>query len=171
MSSSQQNQLLALADIITPQGVSWWPLAMGWWISIVIIFITTLVLLATYRRHQKKWGYRREALTLLRRYKRDSKATDTAVRYLECLKRSAISAYPNSDVDALYGKAWLHFLNRQTPKPLFGEELEKFICTSQYQKTYVFKDDNLYLAVEAWIKQHSVHYPNKVYPSTQGPTT
>jgi hypothetical protein len=170
MSGSLQNQLLALEDIITPQGVSLWPFAIGWWIFIIIICITVIFSIIFYRRYTKKWGYRREALALLKEYKKDSSDTDTAIKYLECLKRTAISAYPNKAIDSLYGRAWFNFLNQQTPKPLFESELENFICATQYQKTFNLKNDKLYIAIEAWIKQHSIHYSTKPYQSTEGGT-
>jgi hypothetical protein len=170
MSSSLQNQLLALEDIITPQGVSLWPFAIGWWISIIMIFITTVIVIIFYRHYKKKWGYRLEALALLKEYKQSTNNTDIAIKYLECLKRTAISAYPNNAIDSLYGSAWFNFLNEQTPKPLFEPELEKFICATQYQKTVDLKNDKLCMAIEAWIKQHSVHYSTRPSQSTQGGT-
>jgi hypothetical protein len=168
MSSSLQNQLLALEDIITPQGVSSWPPAPGWWISIVIVLVIALVLAIFYRRYQKKWGYRREALALLEEYKKSPNTTETAIKYLECLKRTAMSAYPNKAIDSLYGSAWFTFLNQQTPEPLFEAELESIICTTQYQKAFHLLDDKLYKAIEMWIKLHSVHYSTKNHQSSQG---
>jgi hypothetical protein len=93
---------------------------------------------------------------------------DIAIKYLECLKRTAITAYPNQDIDSLHGKAWLKFLNQQTPKPYFEDELEIFICTNQYKKTFNLKNETLYNAVEAWIKHHSINYPAKYHQSIKG---
>ncbi len=159
MSSSLQNQLLSLEDIITPQGVSLWPLTIAWWLLIVMCIVVVFALIVFYRRHQKKWAYRQEALSLLKAYKKNNNNTDIAIKYLECLKRTAISAYPNQDIDSLYGDAWLNFLNQQTPKPLFNGELADFILHAQYKKKVTVENEYLCKAVECWIKYHSINYP------------
>ena len=168
MSSSLENQLLSLEDIITPEGVSLWPLTIAWWLLIVVSIVAVVGLIIFYRRYQKKWGYRQEALNLLKAHKNNLNNSDIAIKYLECLKRTAISAYPNQDIDSLYGDAWLSFLNRQTPKPLFNSELADFIRQAQYKKIFNLENEHLYKAIERWIKQHSINYPAKDHKSIKG---
>lgn len=161
MSSSLQDQLLSLEDIITPQGVSLWPLAIAWWLLIVASIVVVVGLIIFYRRYKKKWGYRQEALGLLKAYRSNPENSNIAIQYLECLKRTAITAYPNQDIDSLYGETWLSFLNQQTPKPLFNQEIEKFICNAQYKKKFTIENEHLYKAIEGWIKYHSTNHQAK----------
>lgn len=178
MPGSLTEQLQNLEDIITPQSVSLWPLAIGWWVVIVVSVITIIALVIFYRRHQKKWAYRREALTLLKNYAAqsaldpDNKQTESAaaINYLECLKRTAISAYPNEHIDALYGESWLNFLNQKTPTPLFKNTLGHFICHAQYQRAFDINNKDLYQAIESWIKKHSTNYSHKPKPTIKGDT-
>jgi hypothetical protein len=163
-----QSKLLSSEDIITPQGVSLWPLAFGWWALILVSILAIVAVIIFYRQYKKKWAYRREALALLNKYRKSSSTSDIAIKYLECLKRVAITAYPNKNIDSLHGEAWLIFLNQQTPKPLFNGELETFILTSQYKKIFTLQNENLYTAVESWIKKHSKIYPAKYNQSIEG---
>ena len=45
--NSTQSQLLQqLRDVHVPDSVSWWPLAIGWWVIIGLVALIALLLLA-----------------------------------------------------------------------------------------------------------------------------
>ena len=162
MSNALANQILPLEDIIVPNSVSIWPLAFGWWLLLAIIITFFIGIFFVYKNYQKKWNYRKEALRLLKEYSSSLHYTQDALadkeivaKYLECLKRTAMSAYPTYDIQALYGRGWIDFLNQQTPSPLFKGELADFIYESQYKKTTNINHQELYFAVENWIKKHT----------------
>ena len=154
MAGTFQHQTLPLADIIVPKGVSIWPLALGWWLVLAMLIAIVIGLLITYKQYRKKWGYRREALRLLKNYQQTLQDQSIAIKYLECLKRTAISAYPTQNIQALHGQAWVDFLNMQTPTPLFNEQLAHFICNIQYQQIICVDKNLLHTAVIGWIKKH-----------------
>ena len=88
-----------LHDIVELPPVSWWPLAMGWWI---LMLICGAVLCVLAHRTWRKWRgneYRRSALRSL--------ATASTVREVdELLKRTALCVYPRNRVATLSGQAW-----------------------------------------------------------------
>jgi len=162
------NQTLPLEDIIVPNSVSLWPLAFGWWLLLALIIACFIGAFFVYKRYQKKWRYRKEALNLLKGYQSSLQNTQSAladkdiiIKYIECLKRTAISAYPTQSVQALYGREWIAFLNQQTPSPLFKDELATFICESQYKEAITINKHDVYFAVETWIKKHSTQIKAK----------
>ena len=93
-----------LRDIAEPVPVSWWPLAPGWW---VVIAVTAVTLLAFGYRAWQRWkanAYRRAALAELH-----SATSDADVA--EVLKRTALSAFPRTNVASLTGAAWCRWLS------------------------------------------------------------
>jgi len=66
MDPALQEQLLQqLNDIAAPNAISWWPLAPGWWLLIILVLLS-LVALAYYLYAQHRASaYRREALSLI----------------------------------------------------------------------------------------------------------
>ncbi len=150
---------LPIEDIITPESVDFWPLAIGWWLLLILSFIVMVGLFLIYKKHKKKWGYRKQALYLLEQTFKKWKAKkssneDTCHELLTLLKRTAITAYPDQSISSLHGEAWLDLLNSQTPSPLFDKAMRNVIRTQQYQKKVNVDINTLKNICEQWIKQH-----------------
>lgn len=149
---------LELEDIIIPIGISWWPLATGWWILITSVIIITVATIFIRLRYQKKWRYRKQALKLLeqeyqkwRQQPENMQGSSQAICAL--LKRTAMSAYPKQ-TEALFGSKWLTFLNEQTTKKVFSDEVADILCRKQYQTNIDIDIDKLYRSCKQWIKKH-----------------
>jgi hypothetical protein len=180
MNSPQANSPLALADIHLPAGVSSWPPAIGWWLllALVIALVTGAVIII--KKHRKKWGYRKAALRLLKQthktYTDTLSSSDPALaqasaqhpsvqqpyaqQMLALLKRTAVTAYHDSNAKALFGQAWVDFLNQQTPKSLFTGKLAELLLSQQYQSHTAesISDSDLqvlYKACQYWITKHA----------------
>lgn len=94
-----------LHDVIVPPEISWWPPAPGWlWMLVALAVILVLVLLRTLTALRNN-RYRREALAELADCEND------LPRMAEILKRTALAAFPRSQVASLTGQAWLTFLD------------------------------------------------------------
>lgn len=102
--------LSQLRDIHLPPPVSWWPPAPGWWALAALLLLTLgLGLWLLRRRRRNRW--RRRALAELAQLR----GTDDGqlVRGVSVLlRRVAISRFPQAEVAALTGEAWLKFLDR-----------------------------------------------------------
>lgn len=92
-----------LRDIVSPQSVSWWPPAPGWWGVFVFFVLGVAVGIYQAWRSWKSNDYRRQALSEVN----DAKS-DAAI--VEILKRAAIRADTRRHVGALSGKRWCKWL-------------------------------------------------------------
>ena len=59
-------KVLVLKDIRYPSEIDWWPLAIGWWLIIFIIFLVLIFLGHKYYNQWKKNRARRLALNELK---------------------------------------------------------------------------------------------------------
>ncbi|MGS2716640.1 DUF4381 domain-containing protein [Eionea flava] len=169
---------LPLADIHTPEHVSAWPPAIGWWLLLALLITLLIATIIGVKRYQKKWGYRRAALALLNtHYQQWQKATQTsqennedinhtcATALNEILKRTVRTAY-GSDKAALYGDAWVSFLNQQTQKDYIQGDIAVWIKEQQYRPQPTTTADNhtinipdFYKACACWVKHHNSSTP------------
>lgn len=182
---AQTNTELPIEDIHIPEDINAWPPAIGWWLLVIIVVaaITALWLgiKRAIKKYRQKWSYRKAALLLLdqcfnnehfdnQRNQETPSATEQnhlqakVDEMMRLLKRTAMSAYPNSHVNVLHGAAWGEFLQRQCGE--CGDkhdvtELAQFVALQQqYQaNSQVLLTDQvltmLYQQCQLWIKQHS----------------
>lgn len=92
-----------LRDIAVPPPVSWWPPAPGWWVVLATLGVVGLALGWRAWLAWKKNAYRRQALRELGR-------AATPQEIAEILKRTALAAFPRSNVASLSGDAWCSWL-------------------------------------------------------------
>ena len=94
-----------LQDIVTPAPVSWWPPAPGWWALFVVLLVVAMVVTFRVWRTWNGNAYRRAALRALGR-------ATTVAEIAEILKRTALAAYPRTEVAALTGPNWVKWLGQ-----------------------------------------------------------
>jgi hypothetical protein len=125
MKSNDPASLQNLNDIVLPATTGWWPLASGWYVlaGLILIFLAWLGYKAV--RDWRANRYRRSALNELQMLSESIKNPanrDASLRKIPVLlKRTALSAYPRSEVAILTGKDWFQFLNSTINKPSFTE--------------------------------------------------
>jgi hypothetical protein len=97
----------------------------------------------------------------------DNSDLGCATDMIAIVKRTAITAY-SQDNAALFGQAWIDFLNQQTTTAYFSDSLAQWMIKQQYQApsaplvstdtadTQKLDISQLYNACESWIKQHRV---------------
>lgn len=152
-----------LHPIVLPQGLGLWPIAPGWYL-IALLLASTIIFL-TYKNRQKRKAnqYRRDALQQLSiLHKRlDQGEAENALRALPVLiKATALCAYKRDTIAALYGEAWLDFLNGTLPAPHFdtkdGELLARVSYGTPGEILAIGKDQSSQLLrhVEYWIQHH-----------------
>ncbi|MGH1438682.1 MAG: DUF4381 domain-containing protein [Cellvibrionaceae bacterium] len=154
---------LPLEDIITPSGVASWPPAIGWWLVIFLALGIIVFCIIFYRRYQKKWSYRKEALNLLNEkinQWQEKDLNDDAIlkQLVNILKRTSISAYPSKKIESLHGKNWLDILRIQAPQVAFPQELTDYISDTQYQKEKKIDPIQLHDFCKNWIRQHDTQW-------------
>lgn len=105
-------QALPLRPMQLPDAISWWPMAPGWWLLIVLSMAIVFALIWWLRRRLA--DPRRFALAELesiqQRFQQDEDKTVLINYCNQLLKRTALTLFPRQDVAALSGDDWLAFL-------------------------------------------------------------
>jgi len=91
-------------DIVVPESVSWWPLAPGWWVVLLVLAAVAVWGAVVVYRRWKAQGHRREAL-------RELDCIDPS-QYSSLLKRVCMVEFERDEVASLSGEVWLKFLDR-----------------------------------------------------------
>ena len=145
---------LPLRDIHLPPEISWWPLALGWW----LLFISILLLLffsILFFKNWKRSSLKREAhyaLNLIEHQFQQNQDRASCVREISIfLKRCAISQ--TSLAASLTGHAWLHFLDEQTASKDFSEGAGHILLNGPYQpRIEAIKVSSLFQLCRTYIK-------------------
>lgn len=115
-----------LHDIEGLDFISSWPLAIGWWVLIIMgIFMAGAIgSFAAYKLAFKR-SWRNDTfqkLALLEKNLSDATARETVIALSEYLRRIAIRRFPRNECAGLAGKAWLKWLASHDPKKFDWEK-------------------------------------------------
>ncbi|KJG09808.1 hypothetical protein UA38_08120 [Photobacterium kishitanii] len=102
---------LPLADIHLHTAPSYWPLAWGWWVVIIVSLIVIFIAGYQLRQRNQHLAAKQEAITLLKTFQPEGGLT--AMNTL--LKQAALSYFPRATVAPLTGVQWLTFLDLHLP--------------------------------------------------------
>lgn len=105
-----------LHDIVVPGPVPWWPPAPGWYVVAFGLLLFLSWMGWKILRDRRANHYRRVALGELQRLRSLAAVAATREQALQqlpgLLKRTALAAFPRTEVAALSGDDWLRFLDR-----------------------------------------------------------
>lgn len=158
-----ETALRSLHDIAVPPPVSWMPQTWGW--AAVAAIASALLLLFAFRaaRRFRRNAYRREALRRLDEIEGGMASPgnrDHAVRALAALlKRTALAAWPRTDVAALTGADWARFLDDTGER---GEALDRILDDLEYRRDVTLSSlpsgitGDAALSARRWIERHHV---------------
>lgn len=153
--------LAQLRDIHLPAEVSWWPLAPGWWILIVLglaLFAAGIYwLVKRWRASVHKRAAIRSlelSLTKYKRSKNNGASQDYISSFSETIRRVALVSFPQQQVASLTGNTWLDFLDQSGNTKEFSSGAGKVIAMGPYQENADFKPEELHKLGINWIKKH-----------------
>ncbi|MDF1756806.1 MAG: DUF4381 domain-containing protein [Legionellaceae bacterium] len=171
---SQTKELAKLHDIRLPDPISFWPLAPGWYLLILLVVLLGIIAYFVILRHYSLWQVKRRALAILAmhraEYLADSNSQRACATVNELLKKVAIAYYPRQLVAGLQGRAWISFLNKtyqydsqkkrvfnkilckKKKNPTF-DSLQKELLEYPYQESRKVNLDALFNLSESWIKR------------------
>lgn len=113
-------QLEKLHDIEGLDLISFWPLAIGWWILIVIVVLmVSATLYFGSRALSFKRSWKNDILKRLARLEKelsDLTARETTILLSEYLRRVALRRFPRKECAGLVGESWLKWLSDKDPK-------------------------------------------------------
>ncbi|MEZ2345556.1 DUF4381 domain-containing protein [Terriglobus sp. RCC_193] len=138
-----------LYDFYQPPLPSWRPQTVGSYVTLSILAILLTGLLVFLWHRWRRNRYRREALRAL---------AHTDVRGIsELLKRTALSAWPRTQVAALTGPAWLTFLNTSASQAPFDSSVANQLEVMAFSAAETSDEDESALrsAAALWIREHA----------------
>lgn len=124
---------LPLRDIHTPDPISWWPPAPGWWMLAVLLLLGVAAIWAYIRyRHRRRALYALQDRIQVLASELDQADINQQLSIL--LRRACISFFPRAEVASLTGDDWLNFLNQHT-RNAFNEQHAALLTESIYQQS------------------------------------
>lgn len=114
---------LPLHDIVEAPDVSWWPLAWGWWVLILLCLSTILII--SYRWYQ---SYRRQRAKRAALVQMNNSGTSLSELNL-LAKQAALAYFPRQQIAPLRGTDWFRFLVQQMPakrQAAFSSQLDSW---------------------------------------------
>lgn len=152
-----------LADIHLPDTVSWWPLAPGWW-ALLALLVIAVIAFFVWRHKTRQNSYRLHAQQQLDKiyasYQHDENAATLLHEVSVLLRRTALTAYPNSFSASIKGQAWLDWLDSvcpidtKNPQRRFNSPCGEQLLTASYQKKPSVDATALYNLCGYWLVQH-----------------
>ncbi len=139
-----------LEPVPEPEAISMFPATVGWvYLGLALLVLLAALVRAMLKRYAAS-AYRRAALKELNTI---DKADVQALAAL--LRRTALAAYPRSEVAALTGPDWIAFLNKTGAGARIDGADAQALARAAYQKTPV-STPGLEPFVRKWIAGHTV---------------
>ncbi|MES2199239.1 MAG: DUF4381 domain-containing protein [Chlamydiota bacterium] len=153
-------QLEMLHDIEGLDPISFWPLAIGWWVLIaVVILILTLTLYFGIRKLAFKRSWKNDILRKLTRLEKELSALtarETIILLSEYLRRIALRRFSRKECAGLVGQGWLKWLTNNDPKGFDWEKKGVLLIEIPYApKNSLLPVDrikDLIQAIREWVR-------------------
>ena len=154
---TKQDALSKLRDIHLPDPIGIWPLAPGWYILGILLFLSCFYGAFILHRYYRNTRARKKALFLLDSYQCEFSKNNNPQRacsqIAELLKRVALVYFPRKEVAHLQGEKWLIFLE-DTSKNINFIALREELTIIPFRKKVDSCDlAPLFMAARQWIKQ------------------
>lgn len=105
-----------LAPLRSPEPLSWWPPAPGWWVLALLLLAALVIGARALWRFHRRGAPLRAARQALREIESASQPpSDTAAALAVLQRRLAIRIAGRKACAGLTGEAWAEFLNRLSP--------------------------------------------------------
>ena len=150
----EQASLNNLHDIMTPEAVGFFPLAVGWYVLIALVMALLFHFGIQKYKEYKNSQYKREALKELESYTKSSKKE--TISLLSLAKRVGIVAYGRKSMAKLSNDSWWNFMEEKSTVKVDGtlrESLSKLLYDASYTvDTKLF--EQIKALVTLWITTH-----------------
>ena len=153
---------LPLRDIHLPPEISWWPLAWGWWLVLLLALLGLAALVWWWLKRpvtnqRVNISAQASALQELERIEQQySNDPMGLVRELSVLlRRMAISLYGRRSVAGLTGVTWLQFLDKQSDSPVFSQRFQQALTELPYRAQGSVDVSALVQEVRQWLSSQS----------------
>lgn len=145
---ANQDPLAQLNDIIAPNTASFWPLALIYWV-LLILMVAALFGLIYFIKQNKKQRLKQQSALLKLQELQINNANFIVLNQL--IKGVALHYFPRNQVASLHSQAWFDFLQRYATEPIFQNQ-ETFMMRLYQEKNPVCSEND-FTQTKKWIKQ------------------
>jgi uncharacterized membrane protein len=163
----ESDPLAQLRDIHLPETISWWPLAPGWWVLIILLGLVTGWIIFKAVQRKRANLYRRQALAKLLEIEQSLMENEPSAENLRApladifvvLKQTANIAYPNQQASSLSIEKFIGFLQISCVTSIFTDlpdNLSSALYSSSDQQTGNLQSLNIKVLASAktWVIEH-----------------
>ncbi|MDT0580976.1 DUF4381 domain-containing protein [Brumicola blandensis] len=140
-----------LADISVGNEVSYWPLAWGWWVLIIVACMTLIAASYATIKYRQKRRVKRKALLTLRAIPLTETSALEEIHHV--LRAACIHYFPNKNLSAMHGQAWLQFLFSQHDLNDTQKNTLRLLTESLYQADVNIDPESASNAVNEWLNK------------------
>jgi len=145
--------LAQLRDIHLPPPVSFFPLAIGWYVLIAMMIFAIGLTLYFYRRSYIRRKAKQRCLNYLTTLQESPPpSNELAGQVSMLLKRWLLVFLPRKQIANLHGEAWLAQLMRLNPKVKANEHIKRALISAPYQKSCDINSEELIAWAKSYIK-------------------
>lgn len=143
-----------LKDIQLPESISWFPLAIGWWVLLTLV-ITAIIVGYFLIKKVRIRRLNKTALKMLQRINSDDCSDLTKLQLIsQLLRRLVISKDKRQLVASLTGEKWLEYLDKNLPDKPFTQGVGRILLDGQYRAQSKTDIAQLIAICERWIRQY-----------------
>lgn len=155
------NPLQQLRDIHLPDPVSAWPPAYGWWLLAALIIGVSGGVIWYWRRRQRHYQAKREALRLLLTLEEGSKSWAGDLNAI--LRRVCLSYFPQEANAHIFGEAWVAYLAAKLPakhRATFAAVMQPWQDSLYAPPASIVNFAQCLQQAQLWVRK--AHYPKAV---------
>ncbi len=149
------NPLDQLKDIHLPNEVSWWPLAIGWWLAALLVLlalVSTIVLLVKVRKKRRRINQGLEPFEQLASDQSLS-SQDWLNELSKLLRRIAINVHGRNDIAGLVGNDWLSYLDNSGSTDAFSNGAGRVLAEQPYRPAVEYDREAIAVISRLWVKE------------------
>jgi hypothetical protein len=155
------NPLDQLADIQLPNAVSYWPLAIGYWILLVIIIVAVIAGFIFSARRKRRLAARNKSLAALSSIDTDDEHALQQVHHV--LKTAAQAYLPNRNILQMQGEQWRSVLRKLYKNKDANDIYDTLAALSMWQY-----DQRISLSSNQQVKDAAKVWIEKALPPKKG---
>ncbi len=143
--------------------ISWVPNAPGWYWLLFLLFCFALYRIYLFVQNYLSNTYRRAALIELEHFTLQEPLSEKEQyqKLPQLLRRTALYAFPRSDIAPLTGIAWEKWLDDHCTKSQFSTEISGLLSQLAYSPRATLTEENKHAILDnvaLWIKHHEVSH-------------
>ncbi|MDA8622030.1 DUF4381 domain-containing protein [Psychrosphaera sp.] len=145
----QNNVLSQLKDIQTPEPITWWPLAWGWWLVIILVLVAIYIAILLVMKRIENNKAKKQALKMLVQIHNEPHPHKTVIAINDILKRVMLAYISRENIASMNSKQWIDSLNSLSET----DKIPSRFSQLAYQPNCSAKDADEYLdAAQHWVK-------------------